>query len=64
MNEELSPNEDVIRDRQTQKVVSNRGRTVNRQRRYVSAGAVIFWLCLALAGLCLWLLKLLGVVSL
>ncbi len=62
MKEELPRNEDIVFAKQNEKVKRSRGRANNTHRRYVSAGAVIVWLLLALAGLCLWALHLLGYV--
>lgn len=64
MNEELPRNEDSIFNRQNQRVKENRGRTRNRQRRYVSASGIIFWMLLAAVSLHFWILKLLGVIAL
>ncbi len=64
MKEELPRNEEVIFDRQISLVVDNQGNTENKQRRYVRAGWLIFWLLLALVSLCLWLMRLLGVLNL
>lgn len=64
MKEELPINEDVVRDKQTQTVINSPGRPVNRQRRYVGAGSLIFVLLLPLGALCLWMLRLLGVIDL
>ena len=64
MKEELSPNEDIIFARQNQKVVLGRGRIVNKPRQLVSAAGIIFWHLLALAALNLWLLRILGYISL
>lgn len=60
MKEELPRNEDIVFTQQNERVKRSRGKISNTQRRYVSAGAVILWLLLALAGLCLWALRLLG----
>lgn len=64
MKETLGRNEDVIFENQTERVIRNRGNIVNRQRRYVSAGAVIFWLSIALVALFLWALRLVGGIDL
>ncbi len=64
MREEMSKNEDVVFTRQNDRVKNNRGNVENTQRRYVSAAGVIIALSLVLASLCLWLLRLLGVVEL
>ncbi len=64
MNEELPKNDEVIFDRQNATVKENQGNTKNTQRRYVPAGWVIFWLLLALVSLSLWLMRLLGTISL
>ncbi len=64
MNEELPRNEDSIFTRQNQQVKANRGRTRNRQRRYVSAAGIVFWMLLAAVSLHLWILRMLGVIEL
>jgi hypothetical protein len=64
MREELSPNEDIIFAQQNRKVVMGRGSTANKPRQLVSAAGVISWYLLALAALDLWLLRLLGYISL
>lgn len=64
MKEELSINEEVVRDKQTASVINSVGRPENIRRRYVSAGWLIFILLLPLATLCLWMLRLLGVIGL
>ncbi|MBQ2814523.1 MAG: hypothetical protein IJE66_05920 [Akkermansia sp.] len=42
----------------------NRGRTRNRQRHYVSAAGIVFWMLLAAICLHLWVLRMLGVIEL
>lgn len=64
MREELSANEDIVFAQQNRKVVMGRGSTKNRPRHLVSATGVILWYLLALASLNLWLLRLLGYISL
>ncbi len=64
MREELEANEDVIFAQQTRRVVLGRGSITNKPRQLVSAGGVIFWHLLALIALDLWLLRLLGYISL
>lgn len=64
MKEELPINQDVVRDKQTNTVINSPGRPVNRQRRYVGAGSLIVVLLLPLAALCLWMLRLLGIIGL
>ncbi len=64
MREELSANEDIIFTQQIDKVVQGRGSTVNKPRQLVSVSGVIFWHLLALVALDLWLLRLLGYISL
>lgn len=64
MREELSPNEEIIFTQQNLKVVMGRGNVVNKPRQLVSAGWTIFWYLLALASLNLWLLRMLGYISL
>ena len=64
MREELAPNEDIIFAQQNQKVVLRRGSVENKPRQLVSAAGVIAWYVLALAALDLWLLRLLGYISL
>lgn len=56
MNEDLPTNIDVIVKKQKEKVKSGQK---NRQRCYVSAPWLIFWLLLATLSLSLWLLRLL-----
>lgn len=63
MREEMSSNEDVIFNRQNARVVTHRDNPVNLQRRHVSPAWLIFWHLLALVAVCLWLLRLLGIVS-
>lgn len=64
MKEELPINQDVVRDKQTQTVINSPGHPINRQRRYVGAPSLIFFLLLPLGALCLWMLRLLGVIGL
>lgn len=64
MSEELPKNEDVIFNQQNARVKTSRGNPVNRQRRHVSAGWLIFWHLLALAAISLWAWRLLGIISL
>ena len=64
MREELAPNEDIIFAQQNQKVVMGRGSVENKPRQLVSAAGVIAWYVLALEALDLWLLRLLGHISL
>ena len=64
MREELPPNQDIIFTQQIDKVMKGRGGAVNKPRRLVSSAAVIFWHLLALIALDLWLLRLLGYISL
>ena len=64
MREEMAPNEDIIFTQQNRKVVMGRGSTVNRPRQLVSAAGVISWYLLPLAALNLWLLRLLGYITL
>ncbi len=64
MREELAPNEDIIFAQQNRKVVLERGRVTNKPRQLVRAGSIIFWHLLALIALDLWLLRLLGYISL
>ncbi len=61
MREELKKNEDVVFTRQDEKVKRN---LPNQARRYVHAGAIVAWLLLALVALSLWLMRLLGAISL
>lgn len=61
MKEELDPNEDVLQGRQIRALTD--GRSVNRQRSYVCEPVVVLFLLLALAGLCVWMLRLLGVLQ-
>ena len=63
MREELPPNQDIIFTQQIDKVMQGRGGAVNKPRRLVSSGAVIFWHLLALVALNIWLLRLLGYIS-
>lgn len=64
MKEELPINQDVVRDKQTRTVINSPGRPINRQRRYIGAGSLIFILLLPLGALCLWMLRLLSVIGL
>ena len=64
MREELAANEDIVFAQQNQKVVMGRGSTVNKPRQLVSVGGVITWHLLALIALNLWLLRLLGYITL
>ena len=64
MREEMGKNEEVIAQQQASKVMNNRGNTRNAPRRQVSAFWVIFWFILALISLSLWMLRLLGIISL
>lgn len=64
MREELAPNEEIIFAQQNQKVVQGRGSTENKPRQLVSSAGIIFWHLLALAALNLWLLRLLGYITL
>lgn len=64
LKEELAPNEEVVAAQQRVKIIATRGKTTNVQRHMVSAGALIAWHLLALLGLNLWLLRLLGVIEL
>ncbi len=61
MREELKKNEDVVFSHQNAKVQMN---LPNKARRYVHAGSVVAWLLLALVALSLWLMRLLGTISL
>ena len=64
MKEELAPNEDIIFAQQNHKVVLGRGSVENKPRQLVSAISLIFLHLLPLAALNLWLLRLLGYISL
>lgn len=64
MREELAPNEEIIFAQQNRKVVMGRGSVANKPRQLVSAAWIILWYLLALAALDLWLLRLLGYISL
>lgn len=64
MRAELPKNEDVVFRQQNEKVVQSRGNAENRQRRYVSAPWLVFWLLLALLSLSLWLARLLHFIEL
>ncbi len=61
MREELKKNEDVVFSHQNARVKMN---LPNQARRYVHAGSVVAWLLLALVALSLWLMRLLGTISL
>ncbi len=61
MREELNKNEDVIFDQQMQRV---KDELPNQARRYVRAGGVVGWLLLALVALSLWLMRLMGAITL
>lgn len=60
----MPPNEDIVFAQQNHKVVQGRGRTANKPRQLVSAGWIIFWHLMALVALDVWLLRLLGYVTL
>lgn len=64
MNEELPRNDDVLHNRQIHTLTNALGRVENRQRCYVSTVPIAFFMLLAVAGLCLWLLRLLGIIPL
>lgn len=64
MREDLPKNDEVLHDKQIVTLTSAAGRPVNRQRSYVSAAPIIFFMLLALAALNLWLLRLLNLVTL
>ncbi len=64
MREELKKNEEVVFIQQNARVIQNRGHVRNEARRYVRAGSVVAWLLLALIALSLWLMRLLGTISL
>ena len=59
----MGRNEDVIGDRQAERLMADRGNTTNTQRRYVNAWVVVLWYFLALVAVCFWLLRLLGIVD-
>ncbi len=61
MREELSKNEEVIFALQIKRVKQE---LPNSARRYVRAGAVVCWLLLALVALALWLMRLMGTITL
>ncbi len=61
MREDMKPNEDVIFDQQIERVKME---LPNQPRRYVRAGAVVMWLLLALVALSLWLMRLMGTITL
>ena len=60
MVEEMPPNEEIIFVQQSNKVINASGNPENVARHMVSRASVILWLLLALGGLDLWLLGLLG----
>ncbi len=64
MREELSANEDIVFAQQNQKVVMGRGLVVNRPRQLVSALGIILMHLIALISVNLWLLRLLGYITL
>lgn len=64
MVEELPRNENVILKKQSEQVHLHLGKPDNRQRCHVGALSVILWLLLPLAALSLWMLRLLGIVTL
>lgn len=64
MKEELPRNDDVLHNRQMHTLTNTAGRPVNGRRCYVSTLPIAFFLLLAVAGLCLWLLRLLGIIPL
>lgn len=60
MREELPKNVDVVVQQQAGKLLRDQK---NARRSGVSRGWVITWYFLALVSVCLWLLKLLGYIS-
>lgn len=64
MREEMPKNEDVVFNRQNDRVKNSRGSVENTQHRYVNAAGIIIVLLLALISLSLWLLRLLDVLQL
>lgn len=62
MNEELPRNDEVLHTRQINTLTNATGRVQNRQRCYVSTVPIAFFMLLAVAGLCLWLLRLLNII--
>ena len=63
MREELGKDEEVVARQQTSKVMRHRDNPQNFPRRFVGAFWIIFWFILALISLSLWMLRLLGVIS-
>ncbi len=63
MKEELSKNDEVVFIQQNKRVMAGGGNVENESHCAVHPASVIAWLLLALAGLCLWMLRLLGVFS-
>ena len=63
VREELEANPDIVYRQQMTKVIQNRGRTENTQRRHVSRRAVVLWYLAALAAVALWALRLYGVID-
>ncbi len=61
MREELNRNDEIVYSHQNSKIKQNRP---NAERHKVSAAAVVMWLLLALVALSLWLMRLLGTISL
>ncbi|MBE6419081.1 MAG: hypothetical protein E7031_03035 [Akkermansiaceae bacterium] len=61
MREELPKNVDVVVEQQADKLLRDQK---NTRRGAVSRAWVITWYSLALVSLCLWLLKLLGYITL
>lgn len=64
MNEELPKNDDVLHEKQIITLTQGGGRVPNRQRCYVSSIPICFFMLLAIAGLSLWLLRLLNLIPL
>lgn len=60
----MGKSEEVITRQQTSKVMNSRANPRNIPRRQVGAFWVILWLILALVALCLWMLRLLGIMEL
>ena len=63
VKEELHPNPDIVYRQQMAKIARSRGHTVNTPRRRVLRHRVVLWYLAALVALCLWALRLYGVID-
>ena len=63
VKEELHANPDIVYRQQMAKIAQGRGHTMNTPRRRVPRRRVILWYLAALVALCLWALRLYGVID-